>query len=365
MSLTFALHSAEGILVDSVIFHNCFIMLFFNILDNELASSQPMSDSKSSAVGRSSPSSSVASWLHSLDTSGSSDKSASTSSNQEPTYEIPWNKFPPRLIEACKKKQRPEPSLRREMIRILVDNINTPGVKLPRKKQLSLLAKEIVDKYPQSFEDTTTDGSHRVGSGYDSLTQQLVNKVDNLTRPNTVKRKLSSDAMATKKVKRADTYGCINWMPDYDEGQSEQTDKQLMEEMKKAKKDNSSTVNVEDTMKKTFVTQRKQINSTEFTMEQMKQDWPYLFDDKYMLQHFQLLTGVNIQDMMEKAYGSKVSKLIAFFPAQESTKPSVDKIDTAITKTDDETPKVVGIVECLCKYFSEDFETGVLSTKVR
>ena len=84
-----------------------------------------------------------------------------------------------------------------------------------------------------------------------------------------------------------------------------------MEDMKKSS-ELELTEDATANMKKTYVTQRKDINSKTFTMSCIKKDWPFLFKGTHMFDHFNMLTGVDIEKMMAKAFESKVPKLIAF-----------------------------------------------------
>ncbi|XP_072032571.1 uncharacterized protein [Amphiura filiformis] len=273
---------------------------------------------------------------------------------------IPWSKMPPKLMEALEAGQRPEPRLRREMIRIIVDNLNKPGSKLPRTKQLGLLARAIVEKYPKSFRDEV--GGMDVGTGYDSFLKQLVNKVDNITRPNVNKRKLSAESDKDS-VKAVDAYGCINWMPDFvGSEEAELNLKRQMQEQHKKGETDDVTVNMEQT----FASQRKAINSTTFNIPAMLNDWPFLFTEKSMLGHFEQLTGVNVYSAMENAASLKVPKLMAFMADQIHNKQvssCMKEINKATQEAEDKTPTVIGSVAILTSFYKEDFEAGIMDTQ--
>lgn len=196
----------------------CLFPVLICILESSQSSCigpSPQSKRKSPipSSGRRSINSSVESWLDSssMDMQGKSTGARTSRSGYGRSVDIqvvsvPWSKMPPMLTQALDAEERPDPRLRREMVRIIVDDLNKPGLKLPRTKELGRIAQAIVNKYPKSFADNI--GGMVVGSGYESLLKQLVNKVDNATRPNPNKRKLSTDS--GKSLKTIDSYTVKN-----------------------------------------------------------------------------------------------------------------------------------------------------------
>lgn len=70
--------------------------------------------------------------------------------------------MPHGISMAVKSQKRPSPSVRREMVRIIVDEMRATEANPTRSDCLSV-AKKIVRKYPMSFEDILKDGS-QIGS---------------------------------------------------------------------------------------------------------------------------------------------------------------------------------------------------------
>ncbi|XP_071821327.1 uncharacterized protein [Apostichopus japonicus] len=68
------------------------------------------------------------------------------------SYKVDWDKMPKSLTKSLQKKQRPTPKDRREMIRILCNDImkveSSPG-----RKHLSIIAQKIVREFPEPFKD--------------------------------------------------------------------------------------------------------------------------------------------------------------------------------------------------------------------
>lgn len=122
--------------------------------------------------------------------------------------------MPTEVIEKLKRKERPKKGERLQIIKLIVSEILTI-CPLPGKKHLCEVARKMVIAYPFSFKDVIE--GQVVGSGYDSLTKQLISRVDNLKRGKTTlaqKRQVSSasEGEAHKRL-RLDSYGCVHWLP--------------------------------------------------------------------------------------------------------------------------------------------------------
>lgn len=145
-------------------------------------------------------------------------KSGPIHGNRVQNFEVPWHKLPKALLDGCAKIARPKPSDRREMVRIICDEIREYAI-LPGRKNISKIAEMVVTKYKESFCDTV--GDTIVGSGYESLRKQMEERLGYLNRkenkPGFLRNKLNSagddgsepPAKITKPV--CGSYGCINW----------------------------------------------------------------------------------------------------------------------------------------------------------
>lgn len=223
-------------------------------------------------------------------------------------------------MTCLQKKLRPKPSARREMVRILVDEISKISQK-PGKRSLATIAQKIVKTYPQSFLDEI-EGT-RVGTGYDSLLKQLQSRFDNINRKsdsNSFKRKRRNSLVMEEedavragpapKIYLHDKYGCINYMPsDYPDGESERTqeDKQCLLKQKYKEKFHDE---VEYLMKDTYFSQRQDIIQRKMDVLHLKIEWPYLFEAAGMFVHFMELTGINISEKVESAIASKGARIL-------------------------------------------------------
>ena len=127
--------------------------------------------------------------------------------------------MPSQLMTALSNNERPLPSLRREMVRILCADIHI-WCHQPGRRQLRGLAERMVGQYPASLRDMI--GEDIIGNGYDSLLLQLEGRVDNLNRgKHPAKRCLDSTENVedqgqggkSKKACARDYYGCVSWQP--------------------------------------------------------------------------------------------------------------------------------------------------------
>ncbi|KAK6466265.1 hypothetical protein HHUSO_G36549 [Huso huso] len=182
-------------------------------------------------------------------------------------FEIPWEKLPTDLLYKLERQERPSPKQRREMIRLIINEV-TGVCKRPSKKHLTDIARRIVAEYPKSLQDVIE--GHIVGSGYDSLVKQLQSRADNVKRTqfSTPKRQFQhssgSDTEEVPAKERAlpqDTYGCINWDPEHlPITETLASQKQQQEEMKTMFRErNWDTQIITKKMMATYYTQRKDI----------------------------------------------------------------------------------------------------------
>lgn len=125
------------------------------------------------------------------------------------SFEIPWNKMPSNTRKLLDTGKRPSPSERREIIRIVVAEILTV-CKKPGKRHITEIARNMVIRYPKSFQDEIE--GQVVGTGYDSLVKQFLSRIDNYRRlqaPPAQKRLFESDS--PDNAKKKSTERCV-WL---------------------------------------------------------------------------------------------------------------------------------------------------------
>lgn len=235
-------------------------------------------------------------------------------------FRVPWNRMPPGIATATAMEKRPSAKDRREMVRIIVDEmrLNEPN---PSKSQCLTIAKMIVKQHPQSFADIMRDGTV-IGTGHGSLLTQLKTRVEHVNRGNTLfrrrkQKRVSNSSEATARGP-ADQYGCVRWQPNCPPGETVEGLKEKKKEMKDLH-DTEGPAGAErgfviQSMNTTYYLQRKDINaSPPPSIAELKTEWPYLFIPREMYSHFNLLTDINILEKMERAVEEKGKLILRFF----------------------------------------------------
>lgn len=215
-------------------------------------------------------------------------------STTQEVYVVPWHKLPSNLMLVLSEKKRPKPSERRELIRIVIDDLLHKENGRPGRAKLWHVAKQIVDKYPCSFQDRELNGTKVIGTGFDALFIHLENRVENVRRPLTIsaKRPAEDGDVVWKKSTHSDRYGCVEWQPAI-EGRDELKSKQ--DELKRAftSRDLRESC-IRKMMSETYCIQRATINKGNI-VKTVKEEWPFLFEAVHLFDHTCSLLGFPMQ----------------------------------------------------------------------
>jgi hypothetical protein len=138
-------------------------------------------------------------------------------------FVIPEDKFSAKLRASLLGQERLEPRLRRQLMRLIVESVMSLCSRSV-KKELDEISGQVVAKYRSSLQDKIEKAV--VGSGHDSLTAQLVARVENMRRPCTstvIRRKLDTNSKENKELHAIDGFGCVSWDPKLANGETEDT----------------------------------------------------------------------------------------------------------------------------------------------
>lgn len=232
------------------------------------------------------------------------------------TFSVPWEKTHDSLRRCLAQKKRPEAAGRWHMVRVIAEAIRQVCLN-PPFRQCAELAKSIVDKYPESFEDRTEEGE-QLGNGYYTLSKQLRTRIEFLNRDNTLTRLRKPKRLAPAvdedlsgatptKCAKTDSYGCVNWQPpQLPEGETRQSlnekKRELLTIYSQEGQKGGDQSRVNDFMTLMYEPQRRDINATPSpSMSDLKKEWPFLFMEKYLLQHFCTLTGIEIESRLQES----------------------------------------------------------------
>ena len=186
-----------------------------------------------------------------------------------------------------------------------------------------------------------------------------------MVRNNTLGRHRASKKNATKPGGPADTYGCTQWQPEHPTGETEESleDKRqmLVEVFSSEGSSGLERAEVLTLMETTYYLQRKMINAYPGApLDDVKQEWPYLFFPKSMCTHFERLTDVPIIQKIEAFLEEHGSSIMEFFkqnPTNDAVKAVLYKIDCSVT--------AANILQVLMAHFKEPLDALVIQTDVR
>ena len=189
---------------------------------------------------------------------------------------------------------------------------------------MSVLTQRAVTLYPESLRDQINNSV--IGTGYDSLLRQLVFRNENCNRVSkgkstdssrgTPEPSTSAEGPGTnRKTRKRDAYGCINFQPELksDESKTIEEEKQyLKDSYTNPDPEKWDTKRIARAIKICFPQQRKMINE-EAPVIEIQREWPCLFEFNGMMLHFELLVGLNLQNVLkESCEGAKLKATLSF-----------------------------------------------------
>ncbi|XP_031167416.1 uncharacterized protein LOC116058713 [Sander lucioperca] len=213
------------------------------------------------------------------------------------TYDVPWHKMPPNLMLALSEKKRPKPKERRELVRIVIDDVLSKERGRPGRAKLREIAKKIVEQYPCSFQDRELNGTKVIGTGYDALFIQLENRLENIRRPFTfssTKRPAEAEDAVRKKSTLSDRYGCVEWQP--------------------AIEDIAELESKQDDLKTCNYQQRKHCKT-------VLEEWPFLFEAVHLFDHTCTLLGLPVQTKLAEEMSRKGKSIKDFLDSNGMKMP--------------------------------------------
>nr|XP_061795565.1 uncharacterized protein LOC133587116 [Nerophis lumbriciformis] len=201
------------------------------------------------------------------------------------SFQVPWEQMPLKICSAIVDGKRPTPVERRQMIRVLADEIRRFDSN-PTRSQCKTVVQNIIRQYPKRFADMNSDGSLLCG-GYTSLLIQLKNRIENLNRDGSFSRHRTTTGKRDLKNKR-----------------------------------------------------------------------PFIFMPRYIYEHFQLLTDIDVLRSLE-LHIEECGKVIQDYFKDKSTNKDVKNI---LSNGDDDDELAFRVVQLLMAHFGEDRDGLILLT---
>lgn len=284
-------------------------------------------------------------------------------------FEIPWNRMPAALFHAALNKENAPLGPRREFVRTVVAAIRElcPN---PHLADCGEVARKIFSKHPLTFGDFSEEGE-QIGKGYSSLQRQLKTRVEHVNRDNVTYRirqpkKNSAEQelnnCTVKKVRcKIDSYGCVNWQPTSmpDGETSESLEMKRMVVLEKFQSEGPSSAEVSDVdnlMRETYICQRHKINSCPPpAISDIELEWPYLFTKRGLCNHFETLTGIDINSRLSECLTGKSQRIKNYFQKQTlKWNPEVQALLKEIEATPATNHKtIISAILLTMKYFKE------------
>ena len=240
---------------------------------------------------------------------------------------VPWNKLSVSLLKPLTEGTRPNPGEKRGIVKFVVDEIKKISANADME-QTRQIAKKIVATYPKSFEDRGDEGE-KLGCGYYTMAKYIktrieyTNRGDLSLRLRQVKSKKAAATSCTGASNRSTTeYGCIQWQPrHYPESETAETLQAKRAELVALAESQGTTLSLhKDTvlidahMKATYIIQRQIINSNPpIAIEEIKAQFPFLFVERWLFQHFQQLVGKPPYATLRESLASKGNRMLMYF----------------------------------------------------
>ncbi|KAI5614408.1 hypothetical protein C0J50_8995, partial [Silurus asotus] len=273
-------------------------------------------------------------------------------------FQVPWNLMPVGIQNAIANGQRPSPADRRQMIRILADEMRKYDAN-PTRSQCLTITRQIVRQYPKTFADMM--GGKQVGGGYESLLSQLKVRIENLNRKSTLSyHQIRSNNTGTcRKRSSIDSYGCTRWQPDFPSGESFdslEVKRQRMEDIYNQEGiSGAERGGVCMLMEGTYFLQRHMINAMPSpTIADLRTKWPYLFTQRHIYAHFEMLTDKNVLTLFESSIQECGQIIIQFF----KSKPTNNDVRLILSRAEDDVAAMVILL--LLAHFKETLDGVIL-----
>lgn len=264
-------------------------------------------------------------------------------------------------MNTLNKGEKPSTSERRQMIRIISDEIRK-FTHLPGKKAIDFITKNVVEKYP-SLKDNLCDDIISDGNVY--LSKQIRNRLENLNRGQGLgvsKNKRTAEVeQQSKSSTLSEKYGCCNWQPSISENEEElQEDqrKKLVTLYERGPEVNENEMS--DLVSESFALQRKEINQVTFKIEEFRKRWPCIFLKSAVMKHFFKLVEIDLESRLKEEIKKKGCRIIHFLktvPPGSNKKELTACLLKLPNETLDETSKILLILlQLLAAYFGENFQ---------
>lgn len=265
----------------------------------------------------------------------------------EEKFDIPWTSLPSAILKTLNSGKHLPPKMRHVVIRTICEKIYNI-TKHPGRKALNNIAQKITLKYPQLLDKICGDV---IGTGYDSISMQLINRMENLNRSTSLKNRWTPTDVKSKRRKRI--------YAGQDGTSSEDEPDTAAFVMLKELFDKGPKFYNEDQVIKllncTYTQQRHLIDNE--TIDTVVKECPFLFTKVGLLTHFNKLVGFNLEEKLQEFYQTKANVILSYF--KEIKDEDIKKITE---KAVDDEHKIAVLIKLIMAHFKEN-EDGLFIIK--
>ncbi|XP_062260863.1 uncharacterized protein LOC133968703 isoform X2 [Platichthys flesus] len=167
-----------------------------------------------------------------------------------------------------------------------------------------------------------------MAGGCNSLLIQVKTRIENLNRDSSFAHHRASRCSGSRSVRKrgpTDTYGCTRFQPELPPEESYETVEHKRQRLDEIYRQEGAggveKAEVQTLMEKTFCLQRRHINTIPTpAIEDIRSKWPYLFSQKCIYAHFELLTDLNVLRLLELAMEECGQSIIEYFRSKSTNK---------------------------------------------
>lgn len=266
----------------------------------------------------------------------------------EEKFHIPWTSLPSAILNTLNSGKHLPPAMRHVVIRTICDAIYNIA-KHPGRKALNKIAQKITLKYPQLLDKICGDV---IGTGYDSIAMQLINRMENLNRSTSLKNRWTPTDTKSKRRKRI--YAGQDGTSSEDE-----PDNAAFVMLKELFDKGPKFYNEDQVIKllnSTYSQQRSLIDNE--AIDIVIKECPFLFTKVGLLIHFNKLVGFNLEEKLQEFYQAKAKVILSYFKGikNEDVKKITEKA------VDNEQHTIAVIIKLIMIHFKEN-EDGLFIIK--
>ena len=249
-----------------------------------------------------------------------------------------------------RNKKRPTPKERREVVRVLCDEIHDKCAS-PQRRDIQKMAEMMVNRYPISFEDRSL-GDRLIQDGSYTLFTQMENRIYNMKRGSDTSNSSENEGSSKKKK------SLWNINPEYAQPWTSSSSeleslRSNLIRMYEDQEDDSEKINM--ALIKCLAIVRESILTK--PLKEVQRDWPILFTANGFKLHYQAVMKKSLVDVIKIVYKSR-RNVLGYMQIIQHKVIKLQSVLKSIQSAEEEQrtqTKIMGIAALVCSYFSEDF----------